>query len=169
MEFAEMINPSYDPTKNHVYEAFTDYFNNPTMVKIKNVKNFSMYMVKIYAMLGNAYRYLIVFIPSDFEPIGTKKSLQKCEWVSLQTRTLEDQHTIPPHNYQKNLRPPLNQQIKIHDRSMERSVYKAESFPLDITILHTRKKHLHQYHPTGTIISALETFQTIISFNKDKK
>lgn len=169
MEFAEMINPSYDPTKNHIYEAFTDYFNNPTMVKIKNVENFSMYMVKIHAMLGNAYRYLIVFIPGDFESIGTKKSLQNCEWVSLQTRTLEDQHRIQPHNYQKGLRPPLNQQIKIHDRSMERSLYKAESFPLDITILHTRKNHLHQYHPTGTIISALETFQTIITFNKDKR
>ena len=161
-----MINPSYDPTKNHVYDAFVDYFNNPTLYKIKNVNEYSMYMVKIHAMLGNAYRYLIVFIPSDFEKVGTKKILQDCEWVSLQTRTLEDHHSIPPHTYPAGLRPPLDQKIKVHNRSMEHSIYKAEKFPLDITLLHTRKNHLHQYHPTGSIISALETFQTIINFNK---
>jgi hypothetical protein len=169
MEFAEMINPTYDPTKNHVYEAFVDYFNNPTMYKIKNVKEFSMYIVKIYAMLGNAYRYLIAFVPRDFEPLGTKKLFQDCEWVSLQTRTLEDQHRIPAHSYTAGLIHPLDQKITVQDRSMERSLYKAEKFPLDITLLNTRKNHLHQYHPTGTIISALETFQTIITFNNGKK
>jgi hypothetical protein len=166
MQHGQIINPSYDPEKNYIYEAFVDYFNNPTLVKIKNVQNFSMYMVKIHAMLGNAYRYLIIFVPMDVEPIGSKKSMKLFEWVSLQTRTLEDQHNIPVHTYKAERKPPMDQKINVKDRTTKRSVYKAEKFPIDITLLHTRTNHVHQYHPTGSVASALETFQTIITFDQ---
>jgi len=165
MEFAEVINPSYDPKKTDVYKAFVDYFNNPSLVKIKNVSDFSMYIVKIYAMLGNAYRYLIVLSNRDFEEIGFKKELNAIEWVSLQTRTLQDRHAVHTHSYPTISKPPLNDKIKVEDRTEESSMYKATNLPLTITLLNTRKNNKHQYAPSGTIISALETFQTIINFN----
>lgn len=166
MEFAEVINPSYDPKKNEVFEAFVEYFNNPLMVKIKNVSNFSMYCVKIYAMLGNAYRYLIVLSEIDFEELGFKKHLKDIEWVSLQTRTLQEKHIVHTHSYPKNLKPPLNDKISVQSRTEDASTYKAENLPLVITLLNTRKNNKHQYSPSGTIVSALETFQTIINFNE---
>lgn len=166
MEFAEVINPSYDPKKNEVFEAFVEYFNNPLMVKIKNVSNFSMYCVKIYAMLGNAYRYLIVLTEIDFEELGFKKHLKDIEWVSLQTRTLQEKYIVHTHSYRKNLKPPLNDKISVQSRTEDASTYKAENLPLVITLLNTRKNNKHQYSPSGTIISALETFQTIINFDE---
>lgn len=166
MEFAEVINPSYDPKKNEVFEAFVDYFNNPLMVKIKNVSNFSMYCVKIYAMLGNAYRYLIVLTERDFEEVGFKKNLNDIEWVSLQTRTLQEKHMVHTHSYPTNLKTPLNDKINVKSRTEDSSTYKAEKLPLVITLLNTRKNNKHQYSPSGTIVSALETFQTIINFNE---
>jgi len=166
MEFAEVINASYDPKKNEVFKAFVEYFNNPLMVKIKNVSNFSMYCVKIYAMLGNAYRYLIVLTDRDFEELGFKKHLNDIEWVSLQTRTLQEKHIVPTHSYPKNLKPPLNDKISVQSRTEDASTYKAEKLPLVITLLNTRKNNKHQYSPSGTIVSALETFQTIINFDE---
>lgn len=165
-EYGQVINPNYDPSKNYVYEAFSRYFNNPELTKIKNVDKYSMYAIKIHAMLGNAIRYLIIFIDRDVNPIGFKKPMGTCDWVSLQTRTLEDIHDVPTHFYKAEKKPPLDQVINVKNRDKDKSVYNAEKFPLEITLLHTRKNHMYQYHPTGSIVSALETFQTIINFKQ---
>ena len=167
MEFGQVINPQYDPSKNHVYKAFYEYYNNPELTKIKNVNTFTMYMTKIHAMLGNAFRYLIVFVPRDVNSFGTTKHMSDLDWVSLQTRTLEDHHKLPSHSYQVRKTPELSQKITIDTQNEQQSTYNAEKFPLTITLLHTRKNNSYQYQPTGTIVSALETFQTIINFKSD--
>ena len=113
MEFGQVINPQYDPSKNHIYEAFTDYFNNPVLTKIKNVDKYTVYMARIHAMLGNAYRYLVIFVERDVNMFGTTKKMDELTWISLQTRTLEDQHNLKPHTYQAAQKPPLNQKINI--------------------------------------------------------
>lgn len=166
-EFGQVINPQYDPGKNHIFEAFTEYFGNPTLIKIKNVRNFSVYMVKIYAMLGNAFRYLILFVDRDVNITGHSKPMSELEWVSLQTRTLEDSHDINTHRYTVRRMEPLTQKINIQNQNENQSTYNSESFPLVITLLHTRKNNSYQYQQTGTIVSAIETFQTIINFREN--
>ena len=163
-EYGQIINPQYDPEKNNVYDAFSNYYNNPSLTKIKNVENYSMYICKIHALLGNAFRYLIVFIDQDTEAIGNKKFLKECEWVSLQTRTFEDNHKVSVHKYKVKNIFPFNQKINVKSRSENESTYESEIFSLTITLLHTRKDSMYQYQPVGTIISALETFQTVINF-----
>lgn len=164
MEFGQVINPEYNPTKNAVYDAFTEYFGNPVLTKIKNVNNYSVYMTRIHAMLGNAIRYLILFVEVDANALKTTKNMTDLEWISLQTRTLEDRHDLKPHTYNARNMHPLTQKITIQTHDEKQSTYKAESFPLVITLLHTRKNNSFQYQPSGTIVSALETFQTIINF-----
>lgn len=165
-EFGQVINPGYDPTKNHVYESFYEYYQNPILTKIKNVNKFSVYMTKIHSLLGNAYRYLILFVPEDVNNTGTEKRMNDLEWFSLQTRTLEDQHNLKSHSYHVRLTPHLGQKINIQTRDENKSIYTAEKFPLMVTLLHTRKNNSYQYQSIGTIVSALETFQTIINFNE---
>jgi hypothetical protein len=163
-EYGQEINPSFDPAKDDVYKSFYDYYNNPVLVKIKDVEQYSMYMTKIYAMLGNAYRYLILFVKKDENNVNTKKSMKECEWVSLQTRTLQDYHNIPPHHYEVRKTDALSQKIYLKTKDEDQSTYQAEIFPLSVTLLHTRKNTTFQYNQTGTLVSALETFQTIINF-----
>ena len=165
-KYCEIINPDYDPEKNYVYDAFSNYYNNPSLTKIKDVENYSMYICKIYALLGNAYRYLIIFIDKDLEIIGKQKLLKDCQWISLQTRTLEDQHKVSTHKYKIESKHPVNQKINVKSRSENESTYECEIFPLTVTLLHTRKDSMYQYQPEGTLISALETFQTVINFKK---
>jgi len=166
MEFGQVINPQYDPSKNGIYEAFTEYFGNPVLTKIKNVDNYTLYMTRIHSMLGNCFRYLILFVERDVNMFKTTKNMVELEWISLQTRTLEDQHDLKPYTYNARNMPPLTQKINIKTQNEKQSTYNAESFPLVITLLHTRKNNSFQYQPSGTIVSALETFQTIINFRE---
>ena len=164
-EYGHIINPSYDPSKNKVYEVFCDYFNNPIMTKIKNVENFSMYMVKIHSMIGNAYRYLVIFVDIDSNIIGFKQYMKKLQWVSLQTRTLEDTHNITVHKYDtRTSLSELSQKIFVKDRDEKQTTYYCEQFPLIVSLIHTRKNYVMQYPNNGTIISAIETYQTIFNF-----
>tara|TARA_B110000908_G_scaffold170402_1_gene229867 strand:- start:250 stop:750 length:501 start_codon:yes stop_codon:yes gene_type:complete len=164
MEFGQVINPEYDPSKNHLYKAFHEYFNNPILTKIKNVNNFTVYMAKIHAMLGNSFRYLILFVNRDVNNTGTEKRMEELDWVSLQTRTLEDQHDLKAHSYQVRQTPSLSNKINIDIRSEEQSTYDVDGYPITVTLLHTRKNNTYQYQATGTVVSALETYQTIINF-----
>jgi hypothetical protein len=165
-EFGQVINPGYDPSKNDVFHTFSEYFGNPMLTKIKNIKEFSVYMVKIHSMLGNAYRYLILFVSLDVNVVGHTKAMIEFEWISLQTRTLEDVHNIKSHKYNVRRMSELTQKIKIQYQNETESVYNSVTYPLVITLLHTRKNNSYQYQQTGTIVSALETYQTIINFRE---
>lgn len=164
MEFGQALNNKYNHSKSDVYDAFVKYFENPLLTKIKNVSEYSVYMVKIHCLLGDAYRYLILFVTKDENMLGSVKSMTDFTWISLQTRAIEDNHSILTHSYVAKRMKPLDQKITIETRNEDKSTYIAQDFPLTVTILHTRKNTPHQYQDTGTIISALETFQTIVNF-----
>ena len=152
----------FEPDKDVMYKAIDLYFNHPIMVKIKNVNNHSMYMTKLYCMLNKECRYIIVFLPKDNINIGAKDNLINLRWVSLQTRTLPDKHDLPVHGYQPKKEGNLNVVIYRSCQTEEASTYKCDSFPLIVTLLHT-KKDSNQYQDRGNIIAALETYSTIIT------
>jgi hypothetical protein len=161
MDYGQMID-DYDPGLDRMYEAFTKYFNNPTFTKIKDVNNHSMYMAKNYCLLSKECRYIVVFTNKDSASVGSLEELQYIRWISFQTRTLEDKHNLPPHNYTPNgnglLAAPINR-IKIDKES---STYSCQNFPITVTLLHTSTNSSSAYQDRGTVIAALETWNTII-------
>lgn len=163
-QYGDVIDSGFDPMKDSIYGCFVQYFNNPTLVKIKDVDVYSVYMIKIHALLGNAYRYLILFVDADKKTVGSKVEMDQLKWVSLQTRTLEEYHNIPTHSYTVVNSGPLTQRITLKDRDDVKTDYKVESLPLTVTLLNTKKSSSFQYSSTGSIIVALETYQTIICF-----
>jgi hypothetical protein len=94
--------------------------------------------------------------------IGDKENLFNLRWVSLQTRTLPDKHDLPCHAYQPKREGDLNVIIERTSKTKEASTYKCDSFPLIITLLHLKKDE-NEYQDRGNIISALETYSTIIT------
>jgi hypothetical protein len=151
----------FEPDKEKMYKAFSDYFNNPIMHKIKDVNNHSMYMSKTSCLLTNECRYIICFLPKDNMHIGTKDSLSTLRWLSLQTRAMADNHDLPPHGYHPNREGYLNIPIFRTNVTPEASTYKCDTLPLIITLLH--KKSEQDYQSRGNIIAALETYSTIIT------
>ena len=162
-QYGELLN-AYEPSKEKMYQAFDDYFNHPTMVKIKDVNGHSMYMSKTYCLLSNECRYIIAFVRQDSMPVRTKESLKILQWVSLQTRTLPDQHSLPPHGYQPKRDGPLHVPIVRTSVTSEASTYSCNDLPVTVTLLHSKKGSV-QYQDRGNIIAALETYNTIITTN----
>lgn len=160
-KYGESLNAS-EPDKDMLYELFDTYFNHPTMTKIKDVDRYSVYMCKTYCLLSNECRYIVCFVNIDSFPKNTQVKLKDMRWVSIQTRTLTDNHKIPPHNYQPRRFEPLNVAIERVKTEEEASTYTCQSLPLIITLLHG-KNGSTEYQAKGNVVSAIETYNTIIT------
>lgn len=160
--YGQALNSGYDPIKDNIYPLFTQYFENPRMTKIKDTDSYSMYMSKIHALLGVEFRYLITFVPGNNFPIGDTKFLTELEWESLQTRTLIDDHKLPFHSYTPVRIRDLDRRITLVESDDFHYTYKVENLPIQIILLAT-KKGLN-YNSSGTVVPALETYQTLINF-----
>lgn len=158
---------AFDPVKEEktrsMYDSFTEYFKDPVMTKTKDVEKYSMYICKLYCLLSNECRYIIVFVDNDETPIGNTARLSELQWISLQTRTMPDQYSLISHGYQPRRLESLNKAINRTNITDEYSTYSSPDYPITVTLLHTKTNT--QYQPTGTIVAALETFQTIITIN----
>lgn len=157
-EVLGMYNPSY----NTLYENFASYFNYPTMTKMYDSGQHSVYMTKLYCLLSTECRYILAIIPKDTMPIGSKEKLAELQWVCLQTRTLPENHPIPAHGYTPARKGPLLVKIYRTSSTPEASMYKCEDLPLTVTLLSTKQSST-DYQNEGHIIAALETYQTIIT------
>lgn len=165
-QYGQLIETGYNPNLDYMYEVFCKYLNDPVMTKIKNVEGntYSVYMAKTYCLLSNQCRYIVVIIPADVENIGNKERLSKLRWISVQTRTLEDKHELECHHYIPVAEGPLTciiYRVKTSDVS---STYNCDDFPLVVTILNASNQS-NEYQNRGTIIAALETWQTIITLD----
>lgn len=165
MNYGEMIDTAYDPTLDEMYAAFTFYFANPTMTKIKDVQGTSMYMAKTFCDLNNQCRYIIAFVPQDDNYTGTTEKLSEFRWISLQTRSLPDKHNLPPHSYFPEAKGPLMAMVYRINKTDEASTYSCDKYPITVTVLHT-ESGINAYQDRNAIIRALETYQTIITINK---
>jgi hypothetical protein len=172
-KYGQWIGEEKELDRKPVYQAFAEYFNNPNMTKIKDVGEYSMYIAKIYAQLGIEYRYIITFIYKDNRSIGYMDSLSNLPWVCLQTRTMTDNHKLNYHSYIPRKLVSLNKKIVLVNTSETEQTYKCDEIPqLSITLLIPEKKKSSynqssfEYYSTGSIITAIETYQTIISWKQ---
>ena len=158
-EYGEIFN-SNNSGKELIYKAFDDYFNHPIMFKIKNINNLSMYICKIYCLLTNNCRYIIVFVKQNYFEPYTKISLINLNWISLQTRTLAKKYNIPSHNYQPIKKGPLNVIIQKYEIKDSASIYSCNDLAISVTLLHDKNEK--KYQEKGNVIAAIETYNTII-------
>lgn len=152
----------FDPEKENFYKAIVEYFSNPIMTKVKNVDNYSMYVVKIHAVLTIEYRYIIVFVNKNNHEIGTSKLLEELSWISLQTRTLKDEHKVQTHMYTPRRNTPLNKNISLIRKDEKQYLYKVDSLPISVVLIPKSEKE-QEYNNNGNLIMALETYQTILT------
>jgi len=166
--YGEIID-DFDPQKDHIYTLFTNYFKNPKMIKIKDTQTHSMYLCKLYCLLNRECRFIIAFVEKNNSHIDTVEHLDLLKWVSLQTRTLPENeypNIDVVHGYQAVSEGQLTSIInrtKIDDVA---STYECQDIPIIITLLHTEKNTKESYQNKGSVINALETFNTIITFIK---
>lgn len=163
-KYGELID-GYSVEKEQVYLSFIEYFDNPMMTKIKDNESYSLYIAKIECHLIIEFKYVVAIIPKSFAPIKHTIPLSELKWVSLQTRYLPDNYEIPiqEYNWKRNsfsLTP-----IEIIKKDSEYYKYDCKNLPIEVTLLNTKTDGT-QYVDKGTLISAIETYRTIITFKK---
>lgn len=154
-----------DLEKENIYTLFVNYFDNITLTKVKNQENLGVWMARINSMLKKGYYYLIAITENDDENIGSTKSLEDIEWTCLQTKNLEEYHNLPTQGYTIKREDPFNSKIEINKRDKKFSEYTCSKFPsVKITLIHTKDIE-YEFSNSGTINAAIETFNTLITFN----
>jgi len=161
MNYGELIdNSSFN--REILYKNFSDYFNNPVMYKIKDIEDFSMYIAKVNCLLSTFYRYIYVFTQKDNNNNMNQEYLRDLKWYNLQTRTIEDQYNIPLHEYEPTRNTPLYVPINRKEKHPENSVYSCDKLAVEVLLLH-EKGGANQYQDKGNLVSAIETYKTIIN------
>jgi hypothetical protein len=155
-----------NPERDYVYSLIHIYYDNPMMTKIKNISDtLSMYAVQIPCLLMNEHRYIIAIIQNDFYPVGHTQYLKDLRWISFMIRSLhdEDLQSLPIHSYTIKRDQRYSLSLTIKSRSNKVSVYSNELEVFEIYLLHTKNQE-YEYPNSGSLVSALETFQTMIQF-----
>jgi hypothetical protein len=161
MNYGQLLD-SYEPEKEFVYESFCRYFNNPVMTKVKDVGGYSVYMAKNHCLLTKECQYIIVCVENDNDGINQTKSLDSIQWISLQTRTIKDNHTLPSHSYQPARTGVMTSKITRTEKTPTTSTYSCKELPIIVTLLN--KDNKSQYPDSGTVVTALETYKTVVTF-----
>ena len=146
-----------------IYQVLCNYYNTPELTKISNEGEHSIYWCKTNSLLSNAHRYLVVFVDRDVFFIGSTRPMNELNWKVFQARSLPESKKLTPHTYRASNRAPFNTQCSLLNRTTASTSYKLDTFPIEITLLHT-KNDTFEYPDQGTLASALETFQTILTF-----
>lgn len=152
-----------DPVKEYTYRLFSDYYDNMMMNKVKDDGKFSIYMARLQCLLLNEQRYLIALVPRDQFPPMYRQPLENLRWMSLQIRNLEEGYELEPQTYQMKRTPEFQRRLRVSTRNPDVTTYTTEDLPIQVSLLHTRSQE-YEYPDEGSLISALETFRTIIHF-----
>ena len=123
-------------------------------------------MTKIHCLLSKQNRYIIAIVNKN---IGLRETenLNDLKWICFQTRTLDDSQNIKSikvHTYTPTRGTLLDKSIIRINQASESSTYRCDSFPINVTLLNT-ESDMNEYQNRGTILNAIETYQTIITIN----
>ena len=162
-EYGHTFDTNFDPNKENTYNVISVYFDNPTMTKIQDSEKYSTYSVKIKNLLSDP-RFIIAMVDKDNFPLGKPFRLNKLKWISLQTRKLEDNPNVLKCSYQRKNNSPFNSKIYLVDRKEEITTYISQELPIKVSLLH-KNRNTHEFPDEGTITTALETYQSVLTFN----
>jgi hypothetical protein len=162
----------YDP-KDQIRKDVSNLFKDFIMVKTNQYDSFGVYKAKVDCMLCvGGTRYIVAIVENDNEMVGSKRPLKDLHWNVFQTRYSDNYDelrgiSLPARSYQvPSQTSSINDKIKKwfevrgSENKQGKTVYKPESVPVLIEILHLKESD--SFADKGTILSSLELFQTIL-------
>lgn len=150
-------------SREDVYGAFTDYYGDIKMRLIKVNDGWAVYCCKVYSGL-NQNRYIFAVV-SQHSASADETSLDKLDWVSLQTRTTDEIHQVPTHHLylDDKRKKTLSDKLSVVDRTKEATNYVTDSLPIKVRLLHDPKKNNYlQYPDKALLYQALDTYRCIV-------
>lgn len=167
--------------KEKIYNIFIDYFNDVSLIKLKNENGYSIWYAKIASMLSIDDRYLVVVVENtNHAPnkIYDNVNLSKLRWTSLQTRTISNKNFYNTHKTklqsqsikgQNNMLSniiinEINDVCNINEKNKKtcRKTYVCTNLPLTVELLYEDENTV--YSSKGTLKSSIETYNCVITF-----
>lgn len=153
-----------------LYERIDEYFQSPTLQKMYDENNTSVYMVRIRTGLASPkQRYLVVVTTPDRRPKGTVMPLRSLEWVSFQTRLLDSERIekdekIVTHAYQPSHLLSKRVMMKLLKRYPGRTEYEIEGVGNECVaaLMHTNRENEWEFPDRVTLSGSLELFRTVL-------
>lgn len=160
-EYLNVLNP-----RDEVYQIVDNFFDRPVLTKTGDEGDFSLYMCKIHSLLALEKRFLVAILPLDNFPPGFQVPLADLKWVSFHITKLEhppNNVRFIPHRYVVKRAAEYQRRISLFNRDSEASYYDVDLLPIVVTLQHG-KKSPYSFQKEGTLLLAMETFSTILTF-----
>jgi hypothetical protein len=157
-------------------KQISEYFDDPTMTKVKQENGVSLYMVKIKSyLLSNDTKYIAVTLPSDNKLIGDNSLMSELSAIiSIQTRTISDK-SIPEylklvnkqlfvHNYIPKKIKPWNSELTKTASTVDGSYYETlpdNIYKYRVYIFH-KSNDMYECPAKCSLNTALESYSTIM-------
>jgi len=166
----------YDPRVEMIYARLIQYFQDPVLYKTskdyaESKQPLDVYAVRVESMLLKDRRFLIAMVPVDpAVPVGTGQRLSTLRWRVFQARSLieEDPHLDPLPVMQYEVQRELLQDISLHREDMndDLTTYRVHPpLPIKVHLLH-KKKGPYEYSAEGSLLAAVETYQTLVCLDE---
>jgi hypothetical protein len=157
----------YSPDFSLFYAAISIFYNHPKMEVLKIDNGFVMYGCKLKCLL-EIKRYLFAVVKDDNTvSLGDVLSLGDLQWEALHIKELPDVIVFKnkDHEYNPQRIIYLDHPIVRTEINDDESIYSCDYHKdIKIKLIHKDKNSRTQYQETGNLLSALETFMTVISF-----
>jgi len=145
-------------------DVVNSYFGDLVFVLVEHKEKYTVYA----ACLGSSFadnkkQYILGFVPIHLA-ILQKAYLRELMWHSIQTRTLSQDYKIPPQRWVMPRDLP-NFVFSVKERNDGSTIYSDDNeVGLDLLLLHdTRKKTRFQYNNNTNLITALNSFNCVLS------
>lgn len=156
----------YQLGRVEVYNLIHNYYANTngqvTLKKVpSNNPDFAMYGGKIPCMC-NEKRYIFAICPqtpySQMQQNGFPVDLRNLQWASFQTRTTKTDFDVPILPEIRTTNQLVAKKIFLEKQTEKTMIYEVEDVALRVELLDIR------YAPHGDLKSALETYNTVITW-----
>ena len=171
---------NYSPFIPDVYENITAYFDNPIMYRLPDdAANFatdSIYVVRVSYPLNLENKIVMAVVPRDHYSVGTSRPMRDLQWKSISTFYTNKYSSVPAYQYVPKRDAFSGQKISLANKYPNFSEYLLSNtsfYPIKIILYHKEpipfNSDRQEYADTGTIASAIETYNTMLSLNIDKQ
>jgi hypothetical protein len=158
--------------KAYIRKAFNDLYKGVVMTKTNEYNQEPYGVYGIYKARLNSYtmgdnNIIIAIVPDDDLPLGTRKLIDSLSWISFQTRVMTNVKkdlngfNLPMQSYMIKGDSILNDRIKAIKETNTKMIYTTSNLPLKVEILKINDED--SFSEEGSIISALEVFQTVVT------
>jgi hypothetical protein len=177
--------------KQQIYDSVVNYFGDIIMTKL-NTKStsdgtlYGLYYCRVGCMLCVDNRYILVIVKeeSDNIQVGTQMYLSNLNWISFQTRSIDEFETVNPYNIKIKQQNVTNKRNTIIDMEMklleeldDRVRYECSHyFPIIVDIMKkkVKEKNIYDmmegyekeyYTQTCSLQTLFESYQCVLTIN----